>query len=380
LKIINDQQKMKTKHRLFPLDFLRGLLIVLMALDHANYHIAQQHSSGEYWGGYFPVFDSPIHFLTRFVTHLCAPGFFFLMGIGMILFQSSRRNDGWNEVEIRWHFLSRGLILIGLQVALNFGRIWSTSGSSSPLWYVGVLSALGAGMIFSIPLLNAKPIYLGAVAVGFLILMEVMTPDPLIWGRNFDQLAGVLLVFGGGGENFWVNYPLLAWIELIVCGMLFGRILLKGGNDSYQWGAISGLVLIVGFIVVRSMNSFGTIRPLAKDTWMEFLSVVKYPPSLAFVFLTMGINLLLLWYISLIKPGGASRWNPLLVFGRAPLFSYVVHILIYLVLGRWFFSQGTSLGVMYLVWLGGLIIMYLPARWYGNFRSAQPSRSWIRMF
>ena len=82
---------LKNRSRFFPIDALRGLLIILMALDHANFHIAQQHSSGEYWGGYFPVFETPLAFLTRFVTHFCAPGFFFLMGVGMILFQSSRR-------------------------------------------------------------------------------------------------------------------------------------------------------------------------------------------------------------------------------------------------------------------------------------------------
>ena len=374
----NHTQQPKGISRYLPLDVLRGLLIVLMALDHANFHIAQQHSSGEYWGGYFPVFDTPFHFLTRFVTHVCAPGFFFLMGVGMVLFQSSRRKKGWKETEIRRHFLTRGLVLILVQLILDFLKIWSTSSSSSPLWYVGVLAALGAGMLLCIPLLNLKPVSLGVIVGWLFIIMEVLTPTPLMWGKNFDQLAGVLLVYGGGGENFWVNYPLLAWVELIVCGIIFGQILLKDEKNAYRWAGLIGLALLVSFVPLRSINAFGTIRPLATDTWMGFLSVVKYPPSLAFVLLTMGINLILLWIFSRVGSEEGSGRNPLLVFGRVPLFSYVVHIGIYLILGRLFVPQGTSLGIMYLFWLGGLGILYLTAYWYAGFKSHQPPRSWVR--
>ena len=376
---MDDRSPLNERPRLLPIDALRGLLIILMALDHANFHIAQQHSSGEYWGGYFPVFETPLAFLTRFVTHICAPGFFFLMGVGMILFQSSRREKGWKEADIRWHFLARGLMLVVMQMVLNFGRVWSAGGSVTPLWYGGVLAALGAGMVICIPFLDLKPLYLGMIAAGFFVAMEVLTPSGLMWGRNFDRLAGVLLVYGGGGEQIWINYPWLAWVELIVCGMLFGQILLKEKGKAYRWGAAAGLGFLVLFTILRRLNGFGTIRPLDNDTWMGFLSLVKYPPSLAFNFLTMGVNLFLLWVLSFWREGRLLSGNPLLVFGRAPLFSYVAHILIYLVLGRLFFPGGTSLGTMYLVWLGGLGILYLPARWYGAFRTAQPSRSLLRM-
>ena len=80
--------------RLLSLDGLRGLIMVLMALDHANHFIAQQHSPGEYWGGPFPAYRDVLPFLTRLVTHLCAPGFFFLMGVSMFLFANSRRKQG----------------------------------------------------------------------------------------------------------------------------------------------------------------------------------------------------------------------------------------------------------------------------------------------
>ena len=88
------------------------LMIVLMALDHANYMVALRHSSGEYWGGYF-LYDDPLAFINRFVTHLCAPGFFFLMGAGMLLFAESRREKGWSRWQILRHFWIRGAVLIG---------------------------------------------------------------------------------------------------------------------------------------------------------------------------------------------------------------------------------------------------------------------------
>jgi len=91
--------------RLFSIDALRGLIMVLMALDHANYFITNLHSIGEYWGGSpLPVYNDPLVFLTRFVTHLAAPGFFFLMGTGMILFANSRQKQGWKKSAIIQHF------------------------------------------------------------------------------------------------------------------------------------------------------------------------------------------------------------------------------------------------------------------------------------
>lgn len=83
--------------RLFAPDALRGLIVVLMALDHANLLVAQKHPPGEYWGGAFPVYYDTLAFLTRFVTHFCAPGFFLLMGLGMALFARSRQERSWTK-------------------------------------------------------------------------------------------------------------------------------------------------------------------------------------------------------------------------------------------------------------------------------------------
>jgi len=324
-----DSQTRK-ENRLLPLDLLRGLLMILMALDHANFHIAQQHSPGEYWGGPFPDFFTPLHFLTRFVTHFSAPGFFLTMGIGMVLFASSRRKKGWKEPQIWRHFLLRGLVLIALQIFLNYSQAWSIAGSSALLWYVGVLAALGVGMILCIPLLRLKPIFLAGISLGLFIALDALTPNPGLWGKNFDNLAGTLLIYSGGQGEFWTNYPLLAWVELIVLGMLFGNWIQQDAKKTYQKGIWLGLAFLAGFVLLRLFNGFGTIRPLPIGNWIDFLSVVKYPPSMAFVLLTMGVNLILLGLFSVINKSDSRDWNPVLVFGRVPLFFYLTHIGVYL--------------------------------------------------
>jgi uncharacterized membrane protein len=133
--------------RLLPVDALRGLIILFMALDHANHFIAHKHSSGEYWTGGFPIYTDALAFLTRLVTHLSAPGFFFLMGVGMVLFARSRRERGWSTVEILKHFWIRGALLVALQL-LIVNRAWEMSpGGWGINIYIGVLVALGGTMI-----------------------------------------------------------------------------------------------------------------------------------------------------------------------------------------------------------------------------------------
>ena len=134
-------------HRLTALDALRGLIIIVMALDHANGLVARAKLDPEMWTGMFPNYGAQgALFLTRFVTHLAAPGFFFLMGAGMVLFQVSRMQRGWPAIKVAGHFLVRGLLLILLQFMLE-NPAWALGGVIGETTYVGVLFALGAGMV-----------------------------------------------------------------------------------------------------------------------------------------------------------------------------------------------------------------------------------------
>lgn len=267
-----------TEHsRYLALDAFRGLIVVLMALDHANYFVAQQHSSGEHWGGAFPSYSDGLSFLTRWVTHPVAPGFIFFMGAGMALFAQSRRKKGWGEWEVVRHFVVRGGLLIALQLLL-VNRAWQLGPAPFPAIYIGVLFALGAGMILGSLFLRLKVWQLMTVAFAFFIGTELLHPNPSEWGQIFDQPLSLLFGYSGGSMDFWSNYPILPWLEIVLLGMAFGKWLLTDSERAFNASLALGIAFLVGFVILRSLDGFGNIRPSAGYTWIDYLNVVKYPP------------------------------------------------------------------------------------------------------
>jgi uncharacterized membrane protein len=365
--------------RILPLDALRGLVIAFMALDHANYFIAQQHSSGEYWGGQFPVYHDALAFFTRLVTHLSAPGFFFLMGVGMLLFANSRRKQGWSEGAIVAHFLVRGGVLIALQL-LVVNRAWEHSpGGWGVETYIGVLCALGGTMILGSLLLRLTPKILLALTVVFTLGAELLSPGPGQLGQTFSPLAHLLLI-PSGDATLWVNYPILPWLELVSFGIVFGYWLVDDSRKAFERALKLGAAFILMFLALRALDGFGNIRPRAGNTWIDFLNVVKYPPSITFTLLTMGVNLII---VGLFARAGRDRQRflrPLAVFGQVPLFFYLTHLFLYAGLGLWLTPRGTSIPKMYPYWLLGLLILYPPCLWYGRLKHRRPANSILRFF
>lgn len=365
------------RNRLLSIDVLRGLLIVLMALDHTNYMVALQHSSGEHWGGYFPVYSDPLAFINRFITHLCAPGFFFLMGVGMLLFADSRREQGWSTRQILSHFWIRGAVLIALQL-LIVNRIWKMASPPFPDTYVGVLVALGGTMILGSMFMGLKLAYLALLSLVLFVGMELTHPDPSQWGRIFDMRLGLIFGYSGGDMKFWANFPILPWLELVPFGMFFGHWLRKDRREAMRRGLILGVAFLLLFVLLRAVDGFGNIRPRSGDTWIDFLNMVKYPPSMTFTLLTMGLNLVLLGLISMTAEWFPRFLEPLAIFGRAPLFSYVVHLLLYVAIGNLLTPYGTSVTGVYPYWSLGLFIL-LPLAWvFGKWKQRQSSRSLMR--
>jgi uncharacterized membrane protein len=365
--------------RLFPLDALRGLIMVLMALDHANHFIAQQHPPGEYWGGWFPIYHDALAFLTRLVTHLSAPGFFFLMGIGMLLFAHSRRKRGWSGWAIIRHFLIRGGLLITLQL-LVVNRAWELSPGGWPLdIYIGVLFALGGTMILGSALLWLKPeVLLGLTAI-LVLGAELLTPDPSRWNQAFQPLNRLLLV-PGGNPVLWVNYPVLPWLELVTFGMVFGHWLLDDPRQAFERALKLGGVFVLAFLVLRTLDGFGNIRPRGGNTWIHFLNVVKYPPSITFNLLTVGVNLIIMGLFARASDKSRRFFGPLVVLGQVPLFFYLIHLFLYAGLGLWLTPKGTSTPKMYPYWLLGLLILYPLCLWYGGLKHRRPADSILRFF
>jgi uncharacterized membrane protein len=377
--MVNHSSVAAATRRLPAVDALRGLMIVLMALDHANHFIAQKHSSGEYWGGPFPAYSQALPFLTRFVTHLAAPGFFFLMGVGMALYASKNRTAE-SRPKIVAHFWARGGLLMALQFLL-INRAWKMSpGGWGPDIYVGVLFALGGAMIAGSLLLWLKPTYLYFIAAALFVATEITHPDPASWGRVSYSDIQLLLLHPGGDLRLWSNYPILPWLELSILGQAFGSQLARQPRLTYRRGLLMGASMLGLFVLLRALNGFGNIRAVSGATWIDFLNVVKYPPSWTFTLLTMGINLGTLRLFSQLGERPALLLRPLVVFGRVPLFFYVVHLFLYAGLGLMFTPAGTSIPGMIPYWLLGLLILFPLCIVYARLKRTPPMSAVLGYF
>ncbi len=363
--------------RNFAIDALRGLIMVTMALDHANHFIAQKHTPGEYWGGPFPEYGEVLPFLTRLITHIAAPGFFLLMGAGIVLLARARQKTGWNRASISLHLVLRGGLLIALQF-LVVNRAWELSPGGWDLEiYVGVLFALGGGMIAGALFLWLRPGILLLVFIVLLLGTELLTPAPGQWNETFSTLSRLLLV-PGGDLRLWVNYPILPWLELVVLGTVLGHWLTKDPQELTRQALGGGGAFLLLFLALRGLDGFGNIRPRAGSSWIDFFNLVKYPPSITFTLLTTGVNLTLLGMFSRVGRGTRRFLRPLIVFGRVPLFFYLSHLFLYAGLGHWLSPEGTTIISMLPLYLLGLAILF-PLCWcYGKLKDRQSANSILR--
>ena len=358
--------------------------MLVMALDHANLFIAHGHSRPEMWFGNFPTYTDPLTFFTRAITHLAAPGFFWLMGAGMVLFAASREKMNWTRGAVRRYFFTRGVILILLQLFVeNPAWIWGSGGPFTFLEmpiYLGVLYGLGGAMILGALLLWLDTRVLLASSAVLLLGTEIVIRNFAIDVSRFTPFAQMFLLPGNTRE-FSVLYPILPWLGVTLFGMAFGKWFVASPENAYRRALYFGIAFLVVFVPLRAFNGFGNIRAQVGSGWIAFLNNVKYPPSMTFLLLALGIDLTLLFAFSRsVLKLITDYFSPLIVFGTTPLFFYVAHLYLYGFIGRTFFPQGTGIPAMYPWWFVGLVILY-PLCWlYRRFKNSQPPNSIWRFF
>lgn len=307
--------------RVAGIDVLRGLVIVLMALDHTRDFFHAGAMSGS------PTdltTTTPLLFFTRWVTHFCAPVFLLLAGLGVAL---RLDRPGQSPAAVRRYLVTRGLWLIVLEVVVMRLAITFSLSLQWPLLLL-VLWAIGWSMIGLALVLRVPRSILLACSVAVIALHNVFD------GLQLTGPAGALWtllrqpgVIAPGGAVVLVGYPLVPWLAVMVAGFALGPIYREDAARRRQLLWRAGTALVVGFVLLRVLNVYGDPVPWTAQarpgfTVLSFLNTTKYPPSLQFLCMTLGPALMALAWLDGVRP---DRVRPLLVLGRAPLVFYVAH-------------------------------------------------------
>lgn len=329
------------RERLPSIDWLRGVVMVLMALDHVRFFFTNAH---------FPPEDMQrtwmALFLTRWVTHFCAPVFFFLAGTAAFL--SAKKG---------LQLVIRGLVLIFLELTF-IGFAWGFTFGYS---FAGVIWALGWSMILLALLSRIPP-----VPLGILSLIVIATHD-LVRGVDAGVFWRFLHTTGGVqifGIDYNILYPLIPWCFVMSLGYACGPIWQWDAARRQRVLAISGAAATLLFLALRMTHAYGDPQDW-NGSLISLLNTEKYPPSLQYLLMTLGPSLLALvlaekWFARR-EPGIIG--GALLTFGRVPMFYYICHLylihLLAVIINRRF-----DLAVVYAIWIAVVIALYVPCRWF----------------
>lgn len=342
----------KRSHRIASLDLLRGGVMVLMTLDHCRALMGRLGNPTDL------ATTTPLLFLTRWITHFCAPVFVVLAGLSAALWA---RKVG-PERASRF-LITRGLWLIFLE-ATWVSFCWQMRLERVSLLVIWALGASMVGLGLLVRVHRHAPLIAGLVLVlGHNLLAGLQPVDfgalAIPWGLAFAPHSFEVL-----GVPVGVSYPALPWLGLMALGWAAAPLLVGAEGIRGRRAVLLGGAMLVAFVVLRGMHAYGDPRPWAVQeqgalfTLFSFLDCTKYPPSLQFLLMTLGPALLLLPLL--------ARWRgrfaaPVLSFGRVPMFFYLLHIpLIQVVSFAWIRlgSDAPSLTRSYGGWLLVLVVLY----------------------
>lgn len=298
------------KTRVTSVDALRGLVMIIMALDHTREYF---HSGAMSFQPDDLTRTTTALFFTRWITHICAPVFMFTAGLGAFFWMRPGRTTSQLA-----HFLwKRGLWLVVLELTVL--RFIMTFTLVEGVVLLSILWALGWSMV-ALGLLVRLPVR--ALAVIGIAMVALHNLADSVTASQFGAAAPVWNIlhqpgiFRLGGTLVLAGYPLIPWIAVMAAGFCFGPAL------SRSWMTRLGLGLTLAFLVIRGLNVYGDPSRWS-GTVLSFLRCTKYPPSLDFLLMTLGPALLLMAWLDRLT---LARTNPLLVFGRVPLFYFLIHL------------------------------------------------------
>jgi uncharacterized membrane protein len=370
--------------RLDSIDLLRGLVMVLMALDHTRDFFTAS--------GFNPRdVSDPALFLTRWITHFCAPVFVFLAGTSAFLYGARVRTAR----EVSRFLFTRGLWLVLLEVTIvRFAWTFSVFPDFVPLqviWVIGISMMVLSGLI------HLPRWAIGGVGIGMIVghnLLDGIQAEQLgQFGWLWNVLHQPALLRPASDVAVFALYPLIPWIGVMAAGFALGPVMLLEPTHRRRWLIGLGVVVTVGFVLLRSTNVYGDPAPWAlydnlSATVLSFLNTEKYPPSALYLAMTLGPALVALAEFESAR-GKLAR--VFIIFGRVPLFYYVAHLLLLhtlavvsaaAVLGdiAWLFGglpigaeakpEGYGLGLpgVYLLWILVVAALYLPCRWFAKLK------------
>lgn len=388
------ESTLPSRARLDSVDLLRGIIMILMALDHVRDVFGDAAANPTDL-----TTASASLFLTRWMTHICAPVFFLLTGTGAYL--ALRR---LSRHELARFLLTRGLWLILLEVTV--ARFLWQFNVDYRLTLLTVLWALGWAMIFLAALVHL-PAWLvatiGAVMIAGHNLLDGIQASSF---GAFEPLWHVLHAPGfliNGPHVVFVTYVLIPWVGVTAVGFGLGQIFGWDAGRRRRFLLRTGLAVVVLFLVLRMLNVYGdpsrwAVQGSPTFTVLSFMNTSKYPPSLLYLLMTLGPALLLLRVFD----SGTPRWlRPALIFGRVPLFYYLLHILVIHLLAvvvclvryggvHWMFESPTldrfpvtqppgwptSLPVTYLIWIAVVVTLYPFCRWFAGVKRRR-TEAWL---
>ena len=386
-------------YRIDSIDLLRGLVMIIMALDHTRDFFHKEGWTGDPTN---LATTTPFLFFTRWITHLCAPIFVFLAGTGA-WFQNLRKS----KKELSLFLIKRGLWLLVVEIiiinfAFSFDVNYSFIGLQT-IWSIGI-SMIILGLMVQLP-------FYVILTTGVLIVLGHNLLDYYEAGLKSSPGWWYDLIHRPGFYPLWGNhylgilYPFLPWAGLMMMGYCFGKLFLKKeGHQRKKMLLWLGLAILAFFVVMRFINEYGEAAKWSaqKDSvfsFLSFMNLTKYPPSLLYMCATIGIGILFLAFFANAR-NGLTRF--ITVYGRVPFLYYVLHFfLIHLVSALFFLlrghsideglhpakdealpkfvaaGEGYSLFWVYIIWIGIVLSLYPVCRWFSNYKQKHKEKWWL---